>query len=106
MDQKQIQKQIQRNLSLKNKTWKESGIPTLTQPAPFISPIKNTKSDTGSDYSDEFILEFEQAPLNANGHKIDCTCKNCTKAPRSLEVTVLSSMKADPVKNPLNKKRH
>lgn len=106
MDQKHIQKQIQRNMSLKNKTWKESGIPTLTQPAQFISTPKTTKSDIKPDYSEEFILDFDHAPLNANGHKIDCTCKNCIKAPRSQEVNVFSSMKADPVKNPLSKRRH
>lgn len=111
MDQKQLQKQIQRNLSLKNITWKESGIPTLTQAimqhaGTTTSPSKKKKADTSSEFSDDFILDFDSAPLNSNGHKLDCSCKNCIRTPRSQEVTVLSSMKADPVKNPLNKKRH
>jgi len=100
--QEEKQVQIQINQSLKNITWKESGIPTLTQQA---VPSASTKLNTKSEYPDDFILDFDDIPTKKNGHKLDCTCKACIKIPRSEEAKSPSSLKADVYITPLNKKR-
>lgn len=102
MDHKEIQRKIKNNIALKDVTWNEAGIPTLTQQA--LTKKQQAHKQASSSYSDEFILDLDSEPTNENGHKLDCTCKKCSKVPRMTEVRALSSMKADPVKNPLNKK--
>jgi hypothetical protein len=80
MDQQEKQVQIQVNQSLKNITWKESGIPTLTQQAE-QQKLKPVKLQT--EYPNDFILDFDSIPTNENGHKLDCTCKTCIKISRA-----------------------
>lgn len=103
MDQeKEKQVQIQINQGLKNITWKESGIPTLTQQAkaPQNSPLNNPY-----DYPNDFILDFDAIPTKENGHKLGCTCKKCMALPRSEEAKALAGLKPEAVLHPLNKKR-
>lgn len=94
--------QIQVNQTLKNITWKESGIPTLTQQA--LTPQREVRKE--EIYPDDFILDFDMPPTKANGHQFDCTCKTCVSAPKTNKVQILAGMKADPCLHPLNKKRN
>ncbi|MFY0641486.1 MAG: hypothetical protein JXR16_10605 [Bermanella sp.] len=106
MDQiKEKQIQIQVNQTLKNITWKESGIPTLTQQA--ISPKKEPNNDVEKteSYPDDFILDFDTTATKDNGHQLDCTCKVCVSAPKNDKVQTLAAMKAEPCLHPLNKRR-
>ena len=106
MDQiKEKQIQIQVNQTLKNITWKDSGIPTLTQQA--VSPKKesNTEVKKTESYPDDFILDFDKAVTKENGHQLDCTCKACVSSPKSNKVQTLAAMKAEPCLHPLNKRR-
>jgi hypothetical protein len=100
--QKEKQVQIQVNQSLKNITWKESGIPTLTQQA---GTPKHTLQGSAGDYPNDFILDFDAVPTKDNGHRLGCTCKKCMKLPRTEEVKALAAMKAETQLHPFNKKR-
>lgn len=100
--QEEKQVQIQINQSLKNITWTESGIPTLTQQA-FKSESK--KGEVKTDYPKDFILDFDRIVTQKNGHKLDCTCKQCLAVPKSNETKALSSVKIEQNLEPLNKKR-
>ncbi len=104
MDQiKEKQMQIQVNQTLKNITWRDSGIPTLTQQASTSKPKKVIVTE---DYPQDFILDFDDVVTKENGHKLNCTCKKCLKIPRSDEVKVISSIETEPYIQPLSKKRY
>lgn len=102
MDQQEKQTRIQKNLELKNITWQEAGIPTLTQQV--TKPINKRKNIA---FDDDLIFDFDTdvQPKNQNGHNLDCTCKKCTPKPKSKEFTVLSSIKTEEGIKPLNRKR-
>ena len=101
MDQQQKQIRIQQNQALKGVTWKESGIPTLTQQVD--APTK-TKPKVDS-YPDDFILDFDAAPVKDNGHRMDCTCRQCLPRPKSSDATILPKVKAEEGIKPLTKNR-
>jgi len=101
MDQQQKQFLIEHNLQLKNITWKEAGIPTLTNLV--LKP--QAKKPVTEDYPDDFILDFDEHPLKANGHQLNCTCKQCVPKPQSNEPRVLASVKTEEGITPLNRKR-
>ena len=106
MDQiKEKQIQIQINQTLKNITWKESGIPTLTQQAVSAKTEPSHNVENKEYYPDDFILDFDMTATKQNGHQLDCTCKACVKAPKSYKVKTLAAMKAEPCLHPLNKRR-
>lgn len=100
MDQQQKQKRIQNNQKLKGVTWKESGIPTLTQ----LAQTSNKKNTESKDYPDDFILDFDNVPVKENGHRLECSCKQCLPKPKTGEAKVLSSVKAEEGIKPLNRR--
>ncbi|GAA6134497.1 hypothetical protein NBRC116188_12860 [Oceaniserpentilla sp. 4NH20-0058] len=99
MDQQLKQQiKIKQNQELKGITWKEAGIPTLTKLV--FRPIKK---QTINHYPDDFILDFDQEPLKANGHRLDCSCRQCIPKPKS-SVSILPLVKIEEGIAPLNKK--
>ena len=101
MDQQQKQSLIQHNQQLKGITWKEAGIPTLTNLVykPIVQkPVMET-------YPDDFILDFDDQPVKENGHQINCSCKQCLPKPKSDDPRVLAFAKTEEGIRPLNNKR-